>query len=197
MYKILARLSARVTSHSLLHSRHFEAHQFDVKGEDDHFEWYTLCGAHDNNLHVIRQIEEKNGNDVACDDAPNISASTSTDTTESSSRGFSEQGEDDEETNHSLHAMVLVGFRHDKLKKDKYWFLVQNTWKKMPLLELLVKYVAKHLNVHGELNFIGGNLKELPTSIGRCHSLYLEASFDDGGELEEEEDDGLLEEAVS
>lgn len=88
-------------------------------------------------------------------------------------------------------------FEMDDSLQKKYWFLLQNTWKTMPLLEVSAEYLLHHLaRIDGQLVFVVGELEAIPTALGISHSLYVEDSFDDGGEEEEEEEvaDDLLEE---
>jgi hypothetical protein len=101
----------------------------------------------------------------------------------------------------SSHAMVLIGFRKDPAIKGKCWFLLQNPWKRLPLLEVSQAFIAEHLR--GTLVFIRG---DVPASVstftrrdddgggGGC-LLHDECSYDDDGgdgfieEEEEEEED--------
>lgn len=179
-------------------------HQFDrVHGKDAH-KFLSLGKSTEEELQTVKQIEEANllPAEAGCTDTgniPSIVALASTETTESSSQGFLDQVEDDEEeTKDGLHAMVVIGYRFEMgdSGQKKYWFLLQNTWKKMPLLEVSAEYLSHHLSsVDGQLVFVEGELKAIPTTLGISRSLYVETSFDDGGEEEEEEvDDDLLEE---
>jgi hypothetical protein len=100
-----------------------------------------------------------------------------------------------------LHAMVLVGFRHDPAVDDKHWFLLQNSWKGLPLLEVSSAFLAKQLR--GSLIFVMGNVV-IPSTVSRfarrdgddgdgCCLLHGECSYgDDGGDgfvIKEEEDE--------
>jgi hypothetical protein len=94
-------------------------------------------------------------------------------------------------TQPSYHAMVLIGSRFDnnkKKKKKKHWFLLQNSWKSLPMLEVSDAFLARHLD--GRLEFVrrgvvaaaaaaGGALGSVLSTHGR---LYQECRFDDGGD---------------
>jgi hypothetical protein len=97
--------------------------------------------------------------------------------------------------------VVLVGFRHDPTVDDEHWFLLQNSWKGLPLLEVSSAFLAKHLK--GSLIFVMGNV-DVPASASMfarrdgdegdgCCLLHGECSYnDDGGDgfvIEEEEDE--------
>ena len=93
--------------------------------------------------------------------------------------------------------MIAIGhrFETDDSGKEKYWFLLQNTWKKMPLIEMSAKYLVDHLDPYGGLLFYTNKLSSMPT-FKFCGGLIQETSFDDGGEEDEEmmdDDDSQLE----
>lgn len=92
--------------------------------------------------------------------------------------------------------MIVIGHRFEMngSGQEKYWFLLQNTWKQMPLLEVSAKYLLTHLDVlKGELVFLAGNLRTLPTALRVCHNLWQKTSIDDGEEEVEELDVTQLE----
>lgn len=100
----------------------------------------------------------------------------------------------------SSHAMVLIGFRRDPVIKGKYWFLLQNPWKSLPLLEVSQAFMAESLGAH--LQFVIGDVPAAESMFTRRDNdyegggclLHDECSYDDDGgdgfiEEEEEEDD--------
>ena len=108
--------------------------------------------------------------------------------------------DDSEEGIRGLHTMVAIGHRFTTVisGQKKYWFLLQNTWKQMPLIEVSAEYLMEHLKhpsgVNGELLWLHGDLSNIPTTLSFCGGLFQEAAFDDGGEdYDEEMDDRQLE----
>ena len=104
--------------------------------------------------------------------------------------------------------MVLIGFRRDPTIKGKYWFLLQNPWKGLPLLEVSQAFMAEHLR--GSLVFVMGDVPEAVSMFTRREDdddggggclLHDECSYDDDGgdgfiEEEDEEDDDEYEEGT-
>jgi len=81
--------------------------------------------------------------------------------------------------------MVLLGYRIEDVSErvKKTWYLLQNTWKTMPLLEVSAKHLQHNFNQsEGKLIFILGEIHETPKAVDICGVLFLEASFNDGGE---------------
>jgi hypothetical protein len=56
----------------------------------------------------------------------------------------------------SSHAMVLIGCRRDPAVKGKSWFLLQNPWKGLPLLEVSQAFMAQEMT--GKLEFVMGDV---------------------------------------
>ena len=180
-------------------------HQFDLVDGNDHHQFVWLGTSTRKESSVFRNIEEANGfasttpfgfcfgsisrfacrvlarwNGVPQEFVPGLQSATVS----------------DRATGHGLHAMIVIGHRFEMngSGQKKYWFLLQNTWKQMPLLEVSAKYLLTHLDVlKGELVFLAGNLHTLPTALHVCHNLWQETSFDDGGEEAEELDVTQLE----
>jgi hypothetical protein len=79
----------------------------------------------------------------------------------------------------AYHAMVLIGSRFDD---KKHWFLLQNSWRSLPLLEVSDAFMARHLD--GRLVFVhrkitAADLGSVMSPHGRLHQ---ECGFDDGGD---------------
>jgi hypothetical protein len=67
--------------------------------------------------------------------------------------------------------------------ENKYWFLLQNSWKQMPLLEVSGEYLMKNLKPNlGSLVYIEGDLSQAPNTVEMCEALVSESSFYDGGD---------------
>ena len=186
-------------------------HQFDRlkenNDEKDNHNFVTLGKPTDDDLNVINNILDANTsvcvpgstfNNTASPIVPEIVTSTSTDTTSmgipgiigiatsistdaSVSSGLHDEDNKNEEMNLGLHAMVVIGYR---TMDNKHWFLLQNTWKMMPLLEVSCEYLMHKLE--GDLVFISGNLPEAPSAVDIRGGLFCEGDFDDGGEDREE-----------
>ena len=92
--------------------------------------------------------------------------------------------------------MVLLGFRQDPTIADKHWFLLQNSWKGLPLLEVSYEFLASHMK-GGALLFVMGDISETAGSgcTGRgaaegCCLLHGECSYNnDGGDGSFEDED--------
>ena len=87
-----------------------------------------------------------------------------------------------------LHAMILIGCR--KEKSGKLWFLIQNTWKELPLFEASESYLAQHLSNNGKIVFLAGQIHEdsvTPPMLDQ--GLCLESNdFDDVAEDNDDEE---------
>ena len=171
-------------------------HQFDRIGGQDLHRFVSLGKETQQDSVIIDNILSANNADSSSDSVsiPEVTKSTSTDTTESEREGFRDanDGEDDDETHDGLHAMVMINGREESRPEGgtKHWFLIQNTWKKMPLLEVSGEYLLHNLNQRaGELVFIAGELSEPPSIVDVCEGLFLEASFEDGGEYDGEDEE--------
>jgi hypothetical protein len=85
---------------------------------------------------------------------------------------MSSEGEEKaEDFNHRSHAMVLIGYRKEQRTndRDKIWFLVQNTWDGLQLIEMSAAYLYKHIDQEtGGISFINEHLPELPNRVHRC-----------------------------
>jgi hypothetical protein len=81
----------------------------------------------------------------------------------------------------AYHAMVLIGSRFDK-KKKKQWFLLQNSWRSLPLLEVSDAFLARHLE--GQLVFVRRTITaaDLGSVLSPHGRLYQKCGFDDGGD---------------
>jgi hypothetical protein len=97
----------------------------------------------------------------------------------------------------AYHAMVLIGSRFDKKKaKKKHWFLLQNSWRSLPLLEVSDAFLARHLE--GRLVFVRRTIAAAdlgPGLLSPHGRLYQECGFDDGGDtrtgpLEDDDNSG-------
>jgi hypothetical protein len=117
-----------------------------------------------------------------------LASSASTPASAAFSNDNDDDDDDDEETKNGLHAMVAIGYRVEETgdNNKKYWFLLQNTWKKMPLLEVSGNYLIHKLKNLGHFVAIEGDLATAPRAIDTCDGLFWESAFDDGGEEEEE-----------
>ncbi|KAL3941203.1 MAG: hypothetical protein SGARI_000681 [Bacillariaceae sp.] len=63
---------------------------------------------------------------------------------------------------HGRHAMILIGGRKEKVRgKRKYWFLIQNSHRRLPLFEVSSEYLAHHMvppsGTNGLITFLSGN----------------------------------------
>jgi hypothetical protein len=80
----------------------------------------------------------------------------------------------------AYHAMVVIGSRFDGIK---HWFLIQNSWRTMPLLEMSDEFLAKY---QGEpLVFVTRNVSavSLRTVLSSRSCVFYECSLgDDGGD---------------
>jgi hypothetical protein len=94
------------------------------------------------------------------------------------------------------HAMVLIGFRKEKQGdgSEKIWFLVQNTWKKMVLVEMSPAYLSKHIYKGGGICFIKEPVTKLPEHIPHSPYHVIESMFCGGGDEAEEINHAYLEE---
>ena len=103
-----------------------------------------------------------------------------------------------------LHAMILIGARVED-DTGKNWFLIQNTWKSLPVFEASEFYLAHHLkqsSPSGNIVFLDGVLKDdISLPLIDQQGLCLEpndcddmAEWDDNEEDEEDTSDSDLEE---
>ena len=173
-------------------------HQFDIVDGDSEHKFFWLGESTEAERLVFRQIEDANGfspNSDQKNDQKLASSASVPDDGESGESMDEAEADDMEETYGGLHAMIAIGhrFETDVSGKKKYWFLLQNTWKKMPLIEMSAKYLVNHLDRCGALQFHMGKLSSMPTSFNFCGGLIQEGSFDDGGEEDEEVEDDNLE----
>ena len=176
-------------------------HQFDIVDGDSKHKLFWLGESTEAERLVFRQIEDANGFSPTSDQnkdqklASSASVpglSTASELSDDGESGESmDEADDMEETYGGLHAMIAIGhrFETDVSGKKKYWFLLQNTWKKMPLIEMSAKYLVDHLDRCGALYFFTHKLRPMPTSFNFCGGLIQEGSFDDGGEEDEEVED--------
>jgi len=173
-------------------------HQFDRIGGRDLHRFVSLGKETQQETDILAEILSANNSETTSSNSdstsvPGMTNSTSTDTTGSMRSGFHDAGDDeDDETHDGLHAMVMIGCREESRLTGgtKYWFLIQNTWAKMPLLEVSGEYLQHNLNQRdGELVFINGELSEPPSAVDLCEGLFLEASYEDGGEYDGEDEE--------
>jgi hypothetical protein len=94
---------------------------------------------------------------------------------------------DDEGDGCNKHSMLIVGFRVQcEGNGKKIWFLVQNSWKSMPLLEVSAAFLSKHVDLNeGGYALIRKPLDTFPVGMQPARGLVLESSFMDGGDNEE------------
>jgi hypothetical protein len=86
------------------------------------------------------------------------------------------------------HAMILIGSRSDDADgQSKHWFLLQNSWESMPVLEVSDSFMARHLE--GDLRFVCRDVTAAGVASGAVSTvagLHHECNLDDGGEEAEE-----------
>jgi hypothetical protein len=84
------------------------------------------------------------------------------------------------------HAMVLIGIRRDDVEQSKHWFLLQNSWESLPVLEVSDAYMARHLNSKGYLEFVARDVAAAGVrasgAVSTVVGLHHECNLDDGGE---------------
>ena len=87
------------------------------------------------------------------------------------------------------HAMILVGGRKERVgNKNKYWFLIQNSWKRLSLFEASLEYLVHHLvtreGKNGTISFLDGNAENIDilpkVKAGVC--LEAESGYEFDGE---------------
>jgi hypothetical protein len=84
-----------------------------------------------------------------------------------------------------LHSMVLIGFRKEKVMNgEKLWFLLQNSWYNMRLVEVSATYLGAHVDVDnvGGYFFIKERLSELPSMLTQSTHYVVESALYDGGD---------------
>jgi hypothetical protein len=85
----------------------------------------------------------------------------------------------------ALHSMVLIGFRKEKVTDgEKLWFLLQNSWYNMRLVEVSATYLGAHVDVDkvGGYFFIKERLSELPSMLTQSTHYVVESALNDGGD---------------
>jgi hypothetical protein len=93
--------------------------------------------------------------------------------------------ETQEEEVDDLHAMLIIGFRvqDEGGDKEKIWFLLQNSWEDMPLVEVSAAYLSYHIEKkHGGYAFITEPLQAFPQGYQITQGLVQESHFMDGGD---------------
>jgi hypothetical protein len=99
------------------------------------------------------------------------------------------QNTKDENTESPMyHAMVLVGYRCEIVTAGngsdakKYWFLLQNSWEPLPLLEVSASFFARfHDPVRqGMTHFVADFLE--PADVSMLHGVKFECNADDSGD---------------
>jgi len=180
----------------------YRIHQFDRKDDRDCHGYFVVGIPTDSELKEVEQMEEEdtkksvdNKSDGGADAVPGV---VSESFSEDSTMDIDNKVEDEETETFGLHSMILVGRRKEETT-GKLWYLIQNTWKSMPIFEASESYLRHHLMnqpdhgfVDGELVFLTGTFAQgdqLPlVSKGLC----LESSDCDGMEeaqVEEEAED--------
>jgi hypothetical protein len=99
------------------------------------------------------------------------------------------QNVEDESTDSPMyHAMVLVGYRCETVTSDDgsdattFWFLLQNSWESLPLLEVSASFFARfHApKAQGMTHFVV-HFRE-PDDRNLLHGVKFECNIDDGGD---------------
>jgi hypothetical protein len=64
----------------------------------------------------------------------------------------------------------------------KYWYLIQNTWLKVQLLEVSMEYLIKHLHKseYGGITFLNFQLQSDRWEY--CNGIFLESDIHDTGD---------------
>jgi hypothetical protein len=90
------------------------------------------------------------------------------------------------------HAMILIGSRSDDADgQSKHWFLLQNSWESMPVLEVSYSFMARHLN-KGDPVFVRRDVTAKTAAgiasgaVSTVAGLHHECNLDDGGEEAED-----------
>jgi hypothetical protein len=86
------------------------------------------------------------------------------------------------------HAMVLVGYRCETVtagngsNAKKYWFLLQNSWETLPLLEVSASFFARFHDpsTQGVTHFVA-DFRE-PADVSVLHGVKFECNADDSGD---------------
>jgi hypothetical protein len=86
------------------------------------------------------------------------------------------------------HAMVLVGYRCETVtagngsNAKKYWFLLQNSWETLPLLEVSASFFARFHDplTQGMTHFVADFLE--PADVSMLHGVKFECNADDSGD---------------
>jgi hypothetical protein len=108
---------------------------------------------------------------------------------ESKSKDASSPSLGDEGAADRPHAMILIGSRSDDADgQSKHWFLLQNSWESMPVLEVSDSFMARHLE--GDLRFVCRDVTASGVAasgdISTVAGLHHECNLDDGGEEAED-----------
>jgi hypothetical protein len=119
------------------------------------------------------------------DDSPSLVTASSLSTCEEdeASTLYPDESDNDEADGKDLgnHSMLIIGYREEvQGTQKKYWFLIQNSWKRMCLAEVSSAYLAKH--VKGEYIFISKPLEDTTKNLRFVEGLAVECAFPDGGD---------------
>jgi len=174
----------------------FRIHQFDQENERDTHKFFELGHATPEEREFVRKMEETNKKpeeDAASD--PVFHTISQSYSSESNKEGGTETNSDLEGAG-GLHAMILIGYRKEP-NSGKMWFLIQNTWTKLPVFEASESYLAHHLKRRnelledGKLVFLYGTLQENATlPVVESQGLCLESNdSDDVAEVDEDDEE--------
>jgi hypothetical protein len=88
------------------------------------------------------------------------------------------------------HCLLIIGFRVEcgEDGTEKTWFLIQNSWPSMPLLEVSAAYLGKHVELGSTAEatyaFFQSPLAAFPDGTHPMRGLVVESYFEDGGDDE-------------
>lgn len=172
----------------------FRIHQFDrVDDKDTHhfLRLGVMSRAAQNTRDTMESKNKKKEGEGNSDSlVPTVSQSRSFDSHAGDTEAVT-SGED-LEVAEGLHSMILIGYRKDAA--NKVWFLIQNTWKTLPIFEASVSFLAHRLEQrNGKLVFMQGTFRDDSSNKLTSQGLCLESTIDDdvaeSDESDDEEDD--------
>ena len=174
-----------------------QIHQFDhINGQDTHA-FLDLGAIETEETEILRMMETKDKRNTSAVEAATTSLiiqvkSQSSSVTESQANDDAVDVDDDNNSElapaDGLHAMILIGRR--KEKSGKMWFLIQNTWKELPVFEASESYLAQHLSHKGKIVFLVGQIHEDSVTLPMLdQGLCVESNdFDDVAEDNDDEE---------
>jgi len=178
----------------------YRIHQFDRVNNKDTHDFFDLGRLTHEAKSILTAMETRNkklqeeGNSSLI--VPGVSLSS--DSHESHESGTTVESEAVFEGAAGLHAMILIGYR--KEASGKTWYLVQNTWKFMPVFEASPTFLAhrlKHDSGNGSLVFLtgkfqGGSNKLEQINCGLCLESTCDDDMAEGDDIDDEEDDNSI-----